>query len=563
MLKKTKSLTYAGLSLIISASAGLGVAKAQISAPTPIERSSLARDPFSSGTLQPEQGALPRTLWNNASIDALAFLLDHAPSRPATPSLGDAMRRTLLSTGPGPAGAPDSLGGRKLVALARLGFGEEARTLASLSNAKRNDPFVGQSLAINDLLEGDAPEACARNARLSEGRDEPFWIKLRVLCYAIAGERDAADLTFGLLRDNGALSEADEAFLSSLATGAAPKTPLAPLNALHLAAVRQLSLPLSPGLLAQADAGVLKSVAYDETQDVQTRLSAGMRAATMGVMSTRSLMGLFQRVDLDVADIGRATDIAKERPDDPLTDAILYQSIRQMNAPEFLRDKASRIASALSLADNFPRAYALSVLYADEIGALEGALISPSEAGRFALARMTIGDADGAARWLFAMLGSGAMSSMEEINAMELIELTNLLAVLDPGAAATVAQNAGVAIQPPFTRSLTSSDAPVEPETMARIVDAAFSAAVDDIPGQAALAALAASNAAPGDDRLAQVVIGQSLRAAGLGELRRRMDFEAALRARFGAGGEVLPIRPKPTDNQETGLTPRLKPDPT
>lgn len=533
------------------------MAFAQTALPAPIERTSLANDAFSTGVLRAGEGAMPAELWRGADAETLSYLLQKAPARPSTPSLGGVLRRTLLSAGPGPEGAPASLGGRKLLALARAGFSEEVRNVASLSSAPANDPQVGQALALADLLDGDTQAACQRNARLASGRDAPFWVKLRVLCYALSGENDAADLTYGLLRDSGALTDADQPFLKALATGAAPKAPPAPENALHLAALRHLKLPLLPSLLDVADAGVLKAIANDGSVDVQSRIAAAARAASMGVVSGPEMATLYRSVSIDVEDIAKASDIAENRPNDPLTDVILFQSIEQMSAPEFLRDKSARIAKALSIADSFPRAYATSLLYSDEILALDGALIPPSEAGRFALARMTVGDGKSAGRWLYAMLGTGSIASMDDASAMELIELTNLLAILDPVSAAAIAETAGVALDAPFAQRI-STDAPhADRDMMARIIEAAFDAAVDDIPGQAALAALAVSNTAPVSDRLSRVVIGQSLRAAGMEELRKRMDFEAVLRTRFDGEDTVLKAS---AGSQEGGFTPRVKP---
>lgn len=557
MFKFLPALGLGSIALLLN-SAALG----QVNLPVAVEQSTLAKDAFSTGTLRQGQGALGADLWKGADAETLEFLLSKAPTLPSTPSLGDAMRRTLLTEGNGPQAAPASLGGRKLLALSRAGFTDEARNLASLSNAPRNDPHVGQALATADLLDGDVAAACARNAALANGRDAIFWVKLRVLCYAVSGERDAADLTFALLQERGSLSETDNVFLSGLLTGAAPKTPPSPETALHLAALRQMKLPLTPSLLGQARAGVVKAVMSDESIDMPARLDAATRAASMGIISGRDLIGLYQSVETDIADVARAMDIADERPYDPLSDVLIYQSVRQMTAPEFLRDKASRISAALSKADSFPRAYALSLLYDDGIGTFDGALISPSEAGQFAMARMTVGDSKGAARWLYAMLGTGALSAMDEANAMKLIELNNLLSILDPTSGAAVAKSAGITVEPPYALNI-SGGGDVDAEAMARIVEAALSAAVDGVPGQAALAALAASNTAPSGDLLAGVVIGQSLRAAGLEDLQRRMAFEAALKAHYAKREALLPARAKPAQTKETGLTPRLKPNRT
>ena len=87
---------------------------------------------------------------------------------------------------------------------------------------------------------------------------------------------------------------------------------------------------------------------------------------------------------------------------------------------------------------------------------------------------------------------------------------------------------------------------------MARVLETAFDAAVDDIAGQAGLAALAAS-AAGGSDDVRRVIVSRSLSVAGLGELNRRYAFERAWAATFDAA-EALP-QPEPR-----GFGPRLKP---
>ena len=527
------------------AAAPTGVS-AQVELPGPVEQVQLAKDAFSTGTLTRGDGAMAPVLWRGADPARINELLTFVPSRLAAPSLGEALRRALLSPGDAPSGASDSLGGRKLLALARAGFTEEARTVASLSNAPTGDPWVGQALAVADLLDGTTNAACRRNAALTSGRDAEFWVKLRVLCYAAAGERDAADLTLTLLREQGALGNTDEVLLTALATGVSPKQPVKPASALDLAAILQLELPLAPALLDEADAGVLKAVARNGALEPATRINAANRAATMGVVSTGDLIAFYESFDLEVADVARAADIALERSGDPVTDVLMFQSVKQMTAPEFLRDKAARINQALGLADSFPRSYALALLYADEIDAMEGALLSAAEAGRFSLARMAVGDGDGAARWLFSMLGSGGLTALDEEDAMEMIDLTNLLAVLDPISAAAVAEAAGISIAATSRRGAITAAAHTDDQLRGQITEAAFDAAIDGVPGQAALAALAMSDVAAPGDNVANVIISQSLRAAGLNDLRHRLDFEAAWRGMF-VKKALLPA-PAPTD---------------
>jgi hypothetical protein len=292
----------------------------------------------------------------------------------------------------------------------------------------------------------------------------------------------------------------------------------------------------------------------------------------MGAIRQGELTAIFDSIEVEPGDLAKVGEAVAARPGDPMTDVLLYHSVQAMSAPEFLRDKAGRIAQALALGDSFARAYATSALYGEDIVALEGAIVPAAEAARFALARMAVGDGDGAARWLFAMIGSGGANALPEAEQLDLIDLVNLLAVLDPISAKAVAEAANVALDP---RSLRSGEAggagAADVDVAARVVESAFDAAIDDSPGQAALAALAASAVLGASDPFARVVVSQSLRAAGLNELRRRMDFETVWRTRFAAsaptpapGAEpgaspAAPIPAAATTTRE-GPAPRLKP---
>lgn len=545
------------------AATGAGVvltaAMAQVALPEAVETAPLATDAFSTGVLDRTNGALPPTLWQGSDGQTLEYLLTHMPSRPSAPSLGETLKRVLLSPGPGPEAASASLGGKKLLALARAGFAEEARTVASLSTASRGDPWTGQAEAVVDLLSGDIASACRRNANLTSGRDEFFWVRLRALCYAEAGETDAADLTLGILRDQGSLDASDLQFLTAALTGAAPKSPPAAQNALQYAIARRLELPFSPGLLNEADAGVLVAVAKDESVDAATRIAASERAIAMGVMEPAVLSGLLQSVEFDVAEISNAIPTASERAADPLSDALLYQSIGEMAAPEFLRDKAQRIALALGLADSFHRAYALSRLYAEEIASLEGAIVSADEASSFAQARMAVGDSVGAGQWLAAMVGvNGGVAALPEAQAMAFIQQVNLLAVLDPQTAAQIARVAGVSILGEGSARAHSAGYGND-VTTAMIIETAFDAAINNKRGQAGLAALAASAGEASGGEIESVVISQSLRAAGLAQMERRYAFENAWASKFKDASDAVATTTVTADGQ-SGLMPRLKP---
>lgn len=567
---------------VVGLAAFAPLALAQIAPPETVETAQLATDAFAIGALQPGEQPLPPGLWAGSEPQTLDFLLTYAPSRPATPGLGAAMRRALLSPGDKPAGAGASLGGKKLLALTHAGFIEEARTISSLATSGRNDVYFAEAEAVGALLTGNYDAACRRGANLATGREALFWVKLRALCYARAGELDAFDLTVNLLRERGAFTGTDEAYLMAALSGATGRTPenLLPAaeTALHYAAAHIAGVPINPATIEKAHGGVVASIAKDDEAEPALRLEAAEQAVAMGVISSAELEQILNDIEFDVAAIASAADTAANNPDAPLIDALLYQAISAMTAPEFIRDKAARISQALTLADSFHRAYALSVLYADEIAELEGVIVAPSEASSFATARMAVGDSVGAAQWLSAMIGvNESVAALPEELGLAFIDQVNLLALLDPQTAAQVARRAGVSTLNESSPFVVTHPAHEDPAVTARVLKAAFDAVASEKAGQAALAALAASSGtARTSGDIEMVIINQGLSAAGMPELTRRHTFERAWAARYPSAAQTEateeaavidgPSQATPASAtqgaDEGGLTPRLKPRP-
>lgn len=523
--------------LLISAAAfAAPMTLAQTAPLAPIEQTSLAKDAFAMGLLDRDDGALGADLWRGADSRSLMMLLEAAPSRPAGPSLGDALRRVLLSAGDAPADATPALGGSKLRALVRAGFIDEAREIESLSAGTKADPASAEAMASADLLSNDSAAACEKGRRADYARDNPFWIRLRVVCYAIANELDAAELALGLLRESGRLGEIDEALLAPLAAGGKPKAPVAPVDALHLAALKAMGVGVNAALLDRADAGVVKAVARDAGQDWPTRLEAGKRAAAMGAIGAAELRALF-----DAA---------------PAADASAYHEIGTMTAPELLRDKAGRIAAEIAAAGDFDSVFAASVLYTDDIRGLEGAIVPAGEASAFALARIAVGDAVGAERWL-AAAAPAMVRGLAEDQAMRFIDLVGVLSVLEPAGAARVAAAVNIVVAAPRIETPAAS---LPPDKLAPIVSAAIRAAAEGGKGEAALAALAASDAASKGDPVAEAVLKRSLAVAGLGDIARRVEVERALSAMYPSAPQAAPAVAPAAASAPDQLTPRLKP---
>ncbi|NWG93626.1 MAG: hypothetical protein HXY21_14140 [Parvularculaceae bacterium] len=512
-------------------------AAAQTAPLAPIEQSALASDALSTGLLSREAGALPADLWRGASREDLAFLLGALPTRPSSPAIGQAMRRVLLSPAESAPDGAIALGGAKLRSLAASGFVDEAREIEGLSSGTQSDPGSVEAMAIADLLAGDQQAACDKGRRVEAARDNSFWMRLRIVCYAAANELDAAELALGILGERGRLSEIDRDLLAPLASGGKPKAPVAPKDALHLAALKAMNMPISAGLLANADGGVVAAVARDPSGDWPTRLAAARLAAGMGVLGGAELKSLYAAA--------------------PTEAAPAFKSIALMVAPEFIRDKAARIAAEIAAAADFEGLYAASLLYADDIRAFEGAVVPAQEARAFALARLAAGDAIGAERWLTA--ATPAMrEGADDADLMRFIDLVGILSVLDSSSGERVAALANVAAaKPPVILPPAPS---ATDRNLAQLVGAAIGAAREGARGASALAAIAASDAAARGDAVAYAAMIESFAAAGLSDIVRRQHVERAIAAIYPEARAAAAAGAATPASAPDGMVPRLKP---
>lgn len=496
--------------LLLSAGGAFAAAALAQTAPlAPVEQTSLAQGAFATGLLDRDEGALGKDLWRGAEARVLSQLLAAAPARPASPAIGVAARRVLLSAGEGPQGADAALGGAKLKALVRLGFIDEAREIESLAVGGKSDAATLEAMASADFLSGDAPAGCEKVQRISAPRDNAYGAKLRALCYTAAGELDAADLALGLLRERGALSEADEAILAPLASGGKPKAGAEAIDPAHYAALKFAGAPLA--LSPQAEAGVLRAAAGDVSAPWPWRLAAAKRAAAMGVMSAASLKELFGADALEVAAVANGPEAFRQSPDDPASLAAAYQLARSKSAPQFARDRAALVAGVLSGARDFETLFTAAALFADDIRGFDGLLVSMTEAEAFALARLALGDVSGAENWLGAGAAGGLAADAPS-------DIPALVAAAKSGAGGAPRTGASAGAAP-----------------LALAVDAVIEAAGERIAGQGVLAALAASGAAAAGDPVAEIVVMRGLATAGLDDLARRRSAEQLLQDRFAA----------------------------
>ncbi|MEO1311859.1 MAG: hypothetical protein AAFV51_12985, partial [Pseudomonadota bacterium] len=492
------SLAAGGLALLCSA------AVAQQPA---VERADLGSNLFAVGTLRASQGALPPTLWRGADVDDVRFLLRNAPGRPSSPAAADLLRRTLLSPGASPDGADEELAGHKLSLLARTGSTEGARSVASLADVE-NDPFAARALVEADLADGRLRDACLRSADLKEGRERAFWLKLRVVCYAAADENEAADLTLGLLRDVGEVDEVDDALLSTIVTGRRPKSPPAPRSPLELAMARQAGLPVATALGAPSDASVLRALALDTELDDAARVTAARKAAYAGAISIAEARSVLQAPRFRLNEIVEAESAARRRPGDPRTDALLYQAISEMTAPELQERKIKLMDIALGQPETPERLHLLAAVLVDDIARVPPTRERADVASSFALALLAAGDGERAASWIATLIPGpdGRPADGAWKNPQLAADLTHFLEPLEPQLALAlrgIAQSEGADVRQPIGPRIIElgSDDPASDEYRdsaayaAGLVDALVNCIESRSAGVCALTAVVATDA--------------------------------------------------------------------
>lgn len=161
-----------------------------------------AVDPFQVGS----RNVLPATIWSSSDADALRAILNELPaSNGAGWRQGAAARlaeRVLLASGAPPRGGRDDFA----LAALRADRALAAARAEQVYQLLERTPRLNQSSALSRLHTetafalGETDAACRTAESLLRGRDEPYWLRARALCLALAGNLPAAELTADLAR---------------------------------------------------------------------------------------------------------------------------------------------------------------------------------------------------------------------------------------------------------------------------------------------------------------------------------------------------------------------------
>lgn len=233
-------------------------------------------------------------LWQGTSAQRAIELIQAAPIKSEVPIIRDMVRAALLSAGEPPQGPRDSFDEARLRAV--MALGDEA----ALDSLVASNPVLAQSAifrAERALLQNDEAAACEVSDQITQGRADPMWSRLRIVCHVIRGEVAAAELTRDLLQNSGYKDPNYFALLAIMLRGKTPKS-LPPMRAGDDALIEFMRARLSQ---SPQDSAVDKSNITDSTLTGQARLTALW--ANLDDISADELTTLMSDIAFDTNDI--------------------------------------------------------------------------------------------------------------------------------------------------------------------------------------------------------------------------------------------------------------------
>lgn len=321
-----------------------------------------AIDPAGAGLINSGNGGFAGTLWSGSARSAVSARIAQLPAAPNSPAMQSLMRRLLLTSAQPPAGTapPDepSFLALRLSKILANGWLDESAMLAAQS--ARDDSFARQTAAEALLLQGRDGDACSDATAMRQSASDPYWLKLRVLCYLQSQDTSAATLTLDVMRERGIEDDAFFALAGALAEGAAAPqiTALPRPSGLHLALLRHANKSAPANLAAWVPATALLS----QSNDVDVRLTASERAAAAGLLPADQLRMAYE-----------ADTFTPDQLDDPeewapklspaRANALYLQSITKRTLPAA---RAAAFAAALQRAESQNR-FALFAQMTDEL----------------------------------------------------------------------------------------------------------------------------------------------------------------------------------------------------
>lgn len=310
----------------------------------------------SQGLLSDAQGGYGDQMWQGgADATTLAAELINLPVDTGSPVMTDMVRRLLLTGAQPPAmptlAKPNSLSvqGARLEKLIEMGDVASVLTLSADASA-RKDPNVAVARARAALASGDNRTACDLVDATPVGDDPSqaaaaaFGLELSTFCQIVKGQKDQANLSLDLAREEGLDDPLFFALASKAASGITLKsgTP-SRIDEIDYALIRFTGDPLPANITDIAAPSLLAALAGQSDLRVDQRIGAAERAVANGVMNGADLAKIYQSAPFTPADI---VALKQGHPvqSGVLLRALLYQSI--LNETD-LAARADLLTSAL------------------------------------------------------------------------------------------------------------------------------------------------------------------------------------------------------------------------
>lgn len=510
---------------------GFGVAGPTPARAQSIEQGSLAElDPWAVGAIARDR-ALPRDLWTQSDSSTLSLLFDRVTPNIGSPAGARLARQALLSPANAPPGDNIVAARKRYEALARLGLADEIVSMVSGSGEAKRDAGISLYATQADLARGRLQDGCRRAMGIETDAPPPFVLRLRALCAAANGEKDAADLALEVAR----AARAEDAWFTTVINtlnGAPPARAAVARYDTSLNASASLAAKLRAppqNALLNASAFALGMVARDENAAPALRVEAATKALRQHTISPA---------------IARAALRAQTGQQGA---SALTVSLAEVEGAANPYAQAVAIESALKRAKPHGQFAATARLFGAEIATLQADPGTAPVAVTFVRAALATGDVPTAHRWR-AVVETGPAT----VNLLSILDLAGVVAVNDGAQAQAAADEritrAGAAGAKLASRDLQAVRAlgmPIganaeafiartpaatgrkpDPALMAQLAAAATRRASGEV---AIHAALALGDGAESLDAADLVVILKALNDVGLGESARAVAVEAII----------------------------------
>ncbi|MEJ0044419.1 MAG: hypothetical protein WDM81_20340 [Rhizomicrobium sp.] len=259
------------------------------------------------GMLDESQGGLGPSMWVNSPREAIEDLLGRIPFVSADPFARGLSRRILLTPSEAPAGsAKRALVTIRIEKLLQGGAVEDAGTIAAALRLD-NDPDFARVQADALLYAGRDKDVCGDLTATRQTSPEPFWLELRIYCFAAGGDTASAELAHAALDGLGAKDPALDSLAADVLTGA--KRPVAAIDhptSLHIYLLRKAGLPITNAIAAKLGTAANAIAARDPRNPPADRLSAASRIAATGALSNAELLAILNAQAIPAKDLAQA-----------------------------------------------------------------------------------------------------------------------------------------------------------------------------------------------------------------------------------------------------------------